>query len=256
MSRTRVVLSSLLAVFAVGAVAAASAQAEPLYYENGAALAAPKNVRYTSMWSRLWSYKQKLVIVCKSDEGKGTITVEGKDTVAEPLTYTGCKAFEAKENAAAKQWEEGAELKCTVKGGTGAVAGEIKLPALKSKLVNRVASENEEVLVRLEPEVGEVFVTLKLEGTECALAGSYEVKGKVLGRIPREQEAIMGNVLFETENSTGVSKVVQRFNEYELNNVVTTGVELKLGENPTAYESTEQVELEPVSNLRAPFGAH
>jgi hypothetical protein len=258
MPRIRIVMLSTLAVLALSAVAAGAASAEPTYWHLNAALAAGESlgVRYTSMWSRLWVASPKLVITCERDKGTGTIKASGEDTVASGLAYTGCKPFEWKENATTTQLEEGAEFsKCTVSGGTGAAAGEIKLPALKSQLVYKVGSTKTQLLVRLEPEVGENFVTIKLSGAECALAGEDETKGKVLGWVPRvNEEAIMGNVLFETLNAAGAIK--QRFREYELGGVTTTGVELKFGTHVAAYESTEQIELEPIGGKRGLFDAH
>jgi hypothetical protein len=262
-SRVRHLLVVMAAVFAFGAAMAGAAQAaepEPTYTKSSKSITAAANVRYTSMWSRLWDYKQKLVVVCERDKGTGTITTKGEDTVAAGLKYTSCTVHEAKLNTTEQQYEEGAELTCTVAGGGGA-AGEIILPALKSKLVFRVTTPVEkELLVRLEPASGTTFVELTLAGAECALAGKFAVTGSVLGWAPRvepgkptdKEEAIMNDVLFETTNFA--NEVTQRFKTFELGGVVTEDV-LKFGANPAAYESTEQVELEPVAGLRGAFGA-
>jgi hypothetical protein len=250
----------MIAVFAFGAVVAGAAQAaepEPTYTKSSKSITAEASVRYTSMWSRLWSYKQKLVVVCERDKGTGTVKVKGEDTVAAGLKYTSCTVHEAKLNTTEKQYEEGPELRCTVAGGGGA-AGEILLPALKSKLVFKSNGLEKELLVRLEPAVGTTFVELTLAGAECALAGKFAVTGSVLGWAPRvepgvptdKEEAVMNNVLFETTNFE--NEVTQRFKTYELAKVVTEDV-LKFGANPAAYESTEQVELE--ASPRGAFGA-
>jgi hypothetical protein len=244
----------------VGTGEFAKVYAEPVYTKSSSFITAASNVRYTSMWSRLWDYKQKLVIVCERDKGTGTVTTKGADTVAAGLAYTGCTVHEAKLNTTEKQYEEGAELRCVVAGGGGA-AGEILLKALKSKLVFKPNQKENELLVRLEPETaGAPFVELVLSGTECALAGTFKVTGSVLGWAPRvepaaptdKEEALMNDVLFETTNFE--SAVTQRFPKYELLKVETEDV-LSFGANPAAYESTEQVELEPVGGLRGAFGA-
>jgi len=265
-NRVKYLLVAMLAVFALGAVAAGSAQAEPTYHHKGAALTESFAVRYTSMWSRLWGWELGVVIVCEKDNGTGTITTKGEDTV-EGLVYTGCKVYEATKNATTKQYEQGDPLtKCGVKGG-GGVEGEIKLPALKSKLVYVPKSTEKELLVRLEPKEGTTFVTLEVTGTECLAKGTFKVTGSVLGWVPRPEqtagpleEAVANSVLFEVKNNNEAKETEggpprQYYKSYELGGVTTEDV-LKLEGKPTAYESTEQVELTEVSSKTGLFSAH
>jgi hypothetical protein len=246
-------LVATVAVFAFGGLASTAAQAEPTFTKSGKAITSDAGVRYTGMWTRLWDYKQKTVIVCERAKGTGMVMAKGEATVSAGSKYTACTVHEAKLNATEAQYEEGTLLKCTVTSG-GGVAGEIILPALKQQLVFQPKSKEEQLLLRVEPNSGTTFLELKIAGSECALAGTYQVTGSVLGKIETpNEEKTMGHVLFETDNAA--SAVTQRFSQYVLKEEeAATEDVIKFGANPAAFESTKQVELEPVSGLRGLFG--
>jgi hypothetical protein len=178
--------------------------------------------------------------------------VKGSDFIKE-AKYTGCKVNTVSREASSEKEHKGrAEAKegskCTVKGG--GVAGEIILKNLKSKLAYRPGSEVE-LLDVLEPEV-QPFVTLEIEGGECTIKGKYELTGSVIGWIPRpNEEATSSSVLFESKNWEPEAR--QRFNRYELVNKETEAT-LKLGENPSFYEATTQVEL--TSEVKKEWGPY
>jgi hypothetical protein len=243
----------MMAMLALNAAAVGAAQPEPTYTKSGKAITSDAGIRYTGMWTRLWSYKQKLVFTCERAKGTGMIMVKGEATVTAGSKYTACTVHEAKLNTTEKQYEEGAELKCTVAGGGGA-AGEIILPALKQQLVFQPKSKEEQLLLRVEPSVGTTFLELTVSGAECALAGKFAVTGSVLGEVERSgEEKTGGDVLFETRNFE--SAVMQRFSKYVLKEEeAETEDVIKFGANPGAFESTKQVELEPVGGLRGLFG--
>jgi hypothetical protein len=70
------------------------------------------------------------------------------------------------------------------------------------------------------------------------------------------QEAMMGQVLFETNNAVA-GKATQRYPKYVTSNGgAETEDVLTFGAKKAAYESTEQAELEPVSGKRGLFSAN
>lgn len=268
-NRIRVLLVSLLAVFAVSAVASGPAQAakRPTYWHMSAAIAETFKIEDSSWRSRLWATSLGVVIRCEADVSKGEIEIKGKDKGE--VKYTGCKVFGAvKKGVAPMQWEEGGELECTVKS-VGGAAEEIKVTGLKSRLVyvKPVGGETE-ILTLFEPTTQpfvELTIANKGVGTCPAPPGNYPVKGKVLGRVPRiNEEAIAGNILFETNNEAAAVK--QRYTAWELPLVGAEpkeeeeNVELVLGtSNKAALESTEQVELEvgeKIAGKRGLFDVH
>ena len=114
-TRIRVLLVSMIAMLAIGAVAAGSAQAiRPTWDKGGAALAvgAKLPIKDSSWRSRLWFNAAGFVIQCEKDTSKGTIDnveneaheIEGVDTGS--VTYEGCQVWTLHEIGAAgkKQW--------------------------------------------------------------------------------------------------------------------------------------------------------
>ncbi len=255
LNRLKHLLVALLAVFALGAVAAASASAAPTWRKAGAALSGKAKFTVNSDTSRLWSPPLGIVILCKKDHGTGEIenvSSAGVDT-AEVL-YEECSAWSTTENAAKQIIQKEKLGVCTVKEPITAKT--------KSKLAYVVGHETVapiEVVDVFEPtEAGGTFTEIILTGTSCVPKGTYKVTGSVIGKIPRVQtaaapteEAVMGDVLFETNNEPAAKTVEQRYKKYELGGVVTEDT-LKLGSNAAALESTDQVELAP--NAAAPFG--
>jgi hypothetical protein len=248
-SKGRIVLAVFVAVIASSAVVAGAAQAEPTYHHEGAAITKAFNVRYSSgKWTRMWVTSDLAMIRCENVSGTGTITTKGEGTAE--LAYTGCKIVEAKENATTKQWEEGEIFTtCSVKSA-GAEAGELKVKSLKSKLVYRPGNETE-LLALLEAET-QPWVATEITGASCSLKGTVKIEGAVLSSVVANEEAIKGSTPFETTNK---GTIKQRFRKYELNGAEAEA-ELTFNAKSMPYESTEQVELEPVGGLRGLFGAH
>jgi len=179
--------------------------------------------------------------------------VKGSDFIKE-VKYTGCKVKKTSREESSEKEHKGRaeskeESKCTVKGG-GGIAGEIILKNVKSKLAYRPSSEVE-LLDVLEPEA-QPFVALEIEGGECAAKGKFELKGSVIGWVPRHnEEATSSAVLFESKNWEPEAR--QRFVRYELANKETEDT-LKLGEDPAYYEATTQIEL--TGETKKEFGAY
>jgi hypothetical protein len=76
----------------------------------------------------LWQVVLATVIRCEKSASTGFIEPKGRDSGS--ITYSGCKIFIAKENATAKQWDEGEEnSSCKTKNG------ENTTKPIKSRLV-------------------------------------------------------------------------------------------------------------------------
>lgn len=142
MSRIRIGLLSLLAAFALSAVAAGAAQAEvPTYWYKGTGAELNGNlaIKSTSGISRLWVTKLGIVIRCEKDKDTGEISqapgAAGTNKNV-TVTYTGCELRAAEWNGS--EWVEGAALSlCTVRGPAGEPVGTIKTNVLKSTLAYR-----------------------------------------------------------------------------------------------------------------------
>jgi hypothetical protein len=254
MSRIRIGLLSLLAVFAFSAVAAAAAQAEvPTYSYKGAELSGKLEIKSKSGVSRLWVSALKQVIVCTADTDTGWINqVSGEAGTNEKVTvtYTGCKLYEAKWNATTKLWEVGSAYSaCTVNGPSTEPAGTIKTKELKSRLAYWPPGPESIVVDHFEPEAGEVFVTIVISG--CALDGTYEVKGSVIGQVtPINKEEKVLTLTFAV-TKTVEKEVTQSPEEYQLEENPTNCTEvkprvkdtLKFGPYAAAIESIDEVEL-------------
>jgi hypothetical protein len=261
----------MVAVLAISAVAAGSAQAlRPTWRKGGVTIAVgTKLLTKDSSWkSRLWSTAAGLVIQCEKDTSKGSIEnvenaakeIEGVDTAS--VTYEGCQVWSVKEVGAAgsKQWAPKENLTtCKVRDSVKKEEGKIVVPEVKTFLAYVPGSMTEVVDVS-QPKTGTMFVTLEIFGASCALATTAEVKGSVIGKIPRvktaapQEEGVMGDVLFETTNEPRVAPAVitQRYPKYELVRSSGTTAEdvLTFGTHESALESTEQIELES----EEPFG--
>jgi hypothetical protein len=252
----RTIGSSLVIAIALLAMTASAAEAEikpPLLQGVQPAfrclgnVCGQREITVTSLTTRLWVPKLGAAIVCPTSTYTGALmeksNVKGS-TITKEVKYTGCKVEtgareETSETQHHGRTETKDEPKCTVKG-SGAAAGEIIFKNLKSKLAYRPGSEVE-LLDVFEPEV-QPFATLEIEGLECTIKGKLELKGSVIGWIPRHnEEAYVSSVLFETKNWEPGAR--QRFVRYELVNKETEAT-LKLGENTAFYEATTQIELE------------
>jgi hypothetical protein len=258
-------MGSLVIAIALLAMTASAAEAEikppifqgvqPAFHCLGS-ICGQREITVTSLTTRIWAPKLGVAIECPTSTYTGATieksNVKGSDFTKE-VKYTGCKVNTTPREEATEKEHKGRaepkeEPKCTVKGGS--VAGEIVLKNVKSKLAYIPGSEVE-LLDVFEPEA-QPFVTLEIEGGECTPKGKYELKGSVIGWIPRHnEEAISSSVLFESKNWEPGAR--QRFVRYELLNK-ETGVELKLGENPAFYEATTQIEL--TSEIKKEWGAY
>ena len=200
MSRVRLIMLSMLAVFAISAVASASASAssdEWRVCEEGTGT----GIKYTEHkctvesgtgkweWKILAAGETRKVksaggtftltalgktITCAAVADKGTITggKPGKD-LAETITFTGCTTKQAG---------------CSVKTA-GQVNGTIVVTNIPTKLEQRKNAKGEEVVVdnfeQKEEPVGSEkfqFVTLKFEGT-CSEYPETKVKGTVAAEV-------------------------------------------------------------------------
>jgi hypothetical protein len=208
-TRIRLILMSLLAVFAVGAVASASASAtvcEPLDKEGewtwcSAAKEITSPVEGTSGVSKLESEVggKKLTIECTADTFKGTL----EDP--EPSKLDGASSGEIKFTG------------CSVVGVAKCTVHEPIEFKFKDQLINKPPTKPED---EFKPNEGETFVEIKIEGAECAIKGTLKVKGTQKCNL---------DTTFETEQK-----------EHEL--ICTpAGSKLKLGEKEAKFTSTEKV---------------
>jgi hypothetical protein len=229
-NRIRALLVSMLAVFAVSAVAAGSASAHAYivckeagtekYTEHEC-----KTKSETGKWS--WAevagaetfettsesgptlFESKLsgvriIIECKKDEDTGIIEKEGKSK-KEIITYKECTIAQVVKHKK--------EILASCKVGT---EGTIKTVALKNTLITGKGIGPE---VEFEPESGTTFAEIVITG--CSLESTTKVTGKQICQLP---EATVGKVKHEVVCSP-------------------SGGELKFGAEPASYYGTETVSL-------------
>jgi hypothetical protein len=240
MSRIRIGLLSLLAVFAFSAVAAGAAQAVvPTYSFSGSGA-----IKSKSGVSRLWVTKLGTVIVCTASTDTGKIVAGAGTNEKVTVTYTGCKLYAAEWNGS--EWVVGSALSlCKVNGPLGEPAETIKTSELKSKLA--YAPNSKTVVDYFEPEAGPVFVNINIEGTGCLLdkVGGYNVEGSVVGEVtPINTSSKVGTITFAVTKNVAAG-VTQHFEGYQLEckTEPTVPDTLTLGKNPAAIESGDEVEL-------------
>lgn len=273
MTRIRMITLSLLAVLPLGAVVSGTAQAaqptRPTFWHFGAAVGgAGLSAEGKSGVSRLWATEVGVVVVCKEDTAAAVTLEEGGKDKAKEVVYKGCVPVKPEKNAH-EQWEEGEPLaNCEVKSSAPVgVAGEIRTNELASELVWTKTPETK-VLTRFAPKTAALFTEIEVTGgATCALnLTKLKVSGSVCAWVPRvgtaalNEEATMGDLLFETLN-TGAKFVVQRFTKWEVKDgteALKEGTcELKLSETKkTQVESTEQVEASKVAGKRPLFEVH
>jgi hypothetical protein len=226
-NRIRVLLVGLLAVFAVNAVASASASAHTFVvcketgtetYETNACAnkvtggkfsfaeltTGTEKAEGTSGMSKLESELggKRVIIECATGEFAGELEKEGKSKAA-TITYKTCKLFQV--------------VKRVKSEVTGCTVPNIRTAALKDLLITGkgIGPEDE-----FEPESGTTFVKVKLEGASCALASEETFTGKLICQLP---EATAGKVRHEL--------------------VCSSGDEFKFGVKAASYFSTEAVKL-------------
>jgi hypothetical protein len=210
-------LLSLLAVFAISAVAAASASAHEFLVcqeagtekytehlcsaksETGkwsfAAIAAGKSfeVEGTSGVSKLEGTvaAQKVSIECSADVAK--VTLEPAGATKGTITFSGCKISSVTKGKKTL-------LKCVV-NSVGEAAEKIKFPFLDLLVTGKGGGPEDE----FKPAVaGEPLVTIETSGAECALVAKTAVKGTTICQLP---EAEVGLVEHEIECSPSGSSL-------------------------------------------------
>jgi hypothetical protein len=246
LSRFKILLGCLGALFALSVIGVGVAQAarpvQPHFTVNGGeTLSTHLTIEDNSTRGRLWSTELGVVIRCEKDRSEGLIEPRGRGT-ENKVTYSECKLFATKENAATKQIEEGEELTKCVVGTEGTLVTKL----LKARVVWSKGSPTL-LLLAFEPETGNIFINIVISGTGCLAAGTDPVEGSVLGLIPRSNvELIATPILFNTINEN--KKVVQEAKEFEVEEsagverVVKTGLELTLAGKPSALETGDQIE--------------
>lgn len=192
-NRIRVMFVSLLAVFAVSAVVSSSASAAHGYWvcKEGAASEPPVkydnhecNTQVKPLAERKWEWLEvkgtekfsvegesaasklegevaglKTIVECKKDKFKGEIEKEGKSKGE--ITFETCEFFEVKNHV------KTAVANCTV-------------PPITFKFIDALvqgqglgpATWGPED--QFNPETGETFVEIKIEGASCVLKGTYK----------------------------------------------------------------------------------
>jgi hypothetical protein len=187
MFKMRVALLGVLALFIVSGIAASTASAAgPYWHVNGSRLeSGAKQLKLQNKTTAVLAIPSiGLEIECKSSISEGA-TIEGNGANQGQdkgrITYTSCKS-----NAAG----------CTV--------GEpITTKPTKSYLA--IAATQTKIVDVFEPTEGTLFVTIKLAGGSCLLAGSYEVTGGAVAEVvPAGTEAVEGLLSFPKTAITSV----------------------------------------------------
>jgi hypothetical protein len=200
MRTTRTLIISLLAAFAVSAVAAgtASAASPELYFQvGGAKITKAYAFSDTSGVSKLYSSLEKgatpIVIECASDTSAGLLLTGG--LTSNVATFETCK-FVAPTPAAIIE-------KCTVTSVQSWARDSLEYGGGTSEIVDV-----------FEPPPGStVFAVVTIAGSKCSIAGKYNVTGSVIARIKTERtEAKTGEAIFATVEGKGK---VQEPKEYE-----------------------------------------
>jgi hypothetical protein len=179
-NRLRVLLVSLLAVFAVSAVASASASAHPAWTVNGVRQIGGGTETITSKGGVFKLTAPGLVTLeCTAETDSGTVTFTEPGEDAANITFTGCKVVG---NAA-----------CVVTDAEYKVPGSITVSVVVSQLVPGIYDVFSPPTTK-----GETFVEITL--TSCgALNKTYEVKGKTCGAVG--PQAVKGKLTFSKANS-------------------------------------------------------
>lgn len=204
LSRLRVILLSLLAVFAITAVASSSASAHEFLVcqeagtekytehlcsaksETGkwsfAAIAAGKSfeVEGTSGVSKLEGTigGQKVIIECSTDVTK--VTLEPAGATKGTITFSGCKIFSVTKGKKTL-------LKCVV-NSVAEAAEKIKLTFLDVLVTGKGGGPEDE----FKPAVAEKpFVEIETSGAECALVAKTAVTGTTICQLPEAEVGLV-----------------------------------------------------------------
>jgi hypothetical protein len=230
MSRIKLVLLSMFAVVAVGAIASSSASAAPHWLvcvkvapgtghftnsectTSGAGewatkeLPEPLELEGTSGVSKLSSEigSTKVTIKCLKDKFAGTIEAPGNSTAT--ITYEECSF----EGAAG----------CTVKSPTQPAG------TIVAKVLDRLVEKEGKVLDEFFEKTGVAFTTIEIG--VCALKSTLEVKGTQKCELPS-------------------GEVFKRLHEIEC---LATGSSLKLGTKEATYEGNASIQLKDLVSWR------
>jgi hypothetical protein len=171
-SMLRSVLVALVAVFAVGAVASASASAELPVFETAATGLTYLGKTGEVTMQTTETHTKGLVLHCKASTNKGEFSESHsfKSFAKVIITYTGCTIHE----------KTFGELSCTSKG---AATGEIISNDLKATLIYTNKAAKEVGLVFKPEEAGGALAEYKCGG----LVGSVKLTGAVITKLPNEQ---------------------------------------------------------------------
>jgi len=219
-NRIKVLWVSLLAVFAIGAVASTAASAHEYQY-----FPAPAKVTGTSGISKLEGEVAgvKTIIECKKDTFTGELEEKGKSKGE--ITFSECSLFEDTSHV------KTALTKCTV-------------PNIVFKFTDKLVRGQGLGPTEWGPEdefnstlAEEVFVEIKITGSECALKGTYKAKQHEVGvKEGTEEVKYKGQVCALPE--AGVEEV-----EHEIV-CTSSGSHLMFNGKPAYFFSTDKVKLE------------
>jgi len=236
MSRIRLILLSLLAVLAFGAVAAASASAAHEFWvpecENqgpGHKYATRVKCEKGEIGTGEWERSGALAPIAAGEE----VPVEGTSgtSILEVPELNEAK-IECKEDKfsgtlkAAGQTTAKVEFeKCTVVSPEHCTVAE----PIKVNVTDQLVIFHETLADAFEPPSGEPFVVIKLKGSECLAKGEFKVKGKQQCALPEGE----------------IEKV-----EHEID-CKPIGSELTLGAKEAKFEGKEKVKLTGGGNWKA-----
>jgi hypothetical protein len=144
-----------------------------------------------------------IVFTCTADTSKGEIT-GAKTTAGVTVTFTGCTA------------KEGTKASCpanSVKEKVKEPAGTIKTNGLKDVLGTVAAAEaTSEVGDALKPEGEEGFVTLEAPEAGCLAVKTTQVSGSVIGEVkPINVMQTTGELIFACKSGEPTVQKIQRF---------------------------------------------
>jgi hypothetical protein len=185
MKQIRILGLAILAMFALSAIVATAAQAKsgPFFMIKGTRLASGQTASFTAT-------SQSATFVLKATGVTITCKKLKVEAGAEIIGSSGSNSSTNKEVVVFEECSlAGNGTKCIL---AKADKGVIKTEAVKSTLdyPKKVPAEGDIKLVLFQPEVGAVFVKIKveaeLEGT-CTVVGSLAVEGSTLGVLENEK---------------------------------------------------------------------
>jgi hypothetical protein len=191
MSRVKLLFLSVVAVLAMGAVAASEASATPHWVVAGTSLASGSSLSVLGLLSGGNASLRATIgaiptdILCTAADATGAITGPNKDEAASGISFTGC----------------------TVSKPSGcSVTTPIETVALTSELL---ASETGGIgLDTWTPKSGENFVeTLDISGGACSVEGDYKVHGTAGCEGALNTEAETYACLFSVNSGKGLLKL-------------------------------------------------